>query len=278
MVKGKKEIPEQEILRYEGVGLLPAEHRPVREFPVKLVVNGRELATLIGSPHELRFLVAGFLRLQGFVKSLDDFLALSICEDMGVASVQIRGEVPETLRPVLTTGCGSGITFSIPAPPVEKSGGETRKFIPAAIFALMDELARRAGRYRSHGGIHSAAVGDGTALILYAEDIGRHNTLDRIAGEALLRGIDLVGKLLITSGRVSSEMVAKASSLGISLIASRTSPTDIAARLCQTAGITLLGYVRGGKFNVYAHPARLDVPMAEGGTSPPGVNWPDVLI
>jgi FdhD protein len=262
MGKGVKENQQEEILRYEGEGLVPAEHRPVREFPVKLVVNGRELATLIGSPHELRFLVAGFLRLQCFVKSLDDFLALSICEDIGVASVQLRGEVPERLRPVLTTGCGSGITFSLPSPPSETAGGDGRKFMPAAVFALMDELARRAGRYRSHGGIHSAAVGDGATLILYAEDIGRHNTLDRIAGEALLRGVDLAGKFLVTSGRVSSEMVAKASSLGISLIASRTSPTDMAVRLCSAAGIALLGYVRGGKFNVYAHPELLDIPPA----------------
>ncbi len=247
------------VLRYDQGELLPVEHQPVQEFPVKLVVNGRELATLIGSPHELRFLVAGFLRLQGFVKSLEDFLALSICEDVGVASVQLRGELPEALRPVLTTGCGSGITFSLPVQPIGKSGGEGGCFTPAAVFALMDELARRAGRYRSHGGIHSAAVGDGASLILYAEDLGRHNTLDRIAGEALLRGIDLAGKLLVTSGRVSSEMAAKSASLGISLIASRTSPTDMAARLCRTAGIGLLGYVRGGRFNIYAHPHRLDI-------------------
>src|SRR5512146_2505820 len=185
MGKGVKENQQEEILRYEGEGLVPAEHRPVREFPVKLVVNGRELATLIGSPHELRFLVAGFLRLQGFVKSLDDFLALSICEDVGVASVQLRDEVPETLRPVLTTGCGSGITFALPVAPAGKGRGEGRRFTPAAVFALMDELAHRARRYRSHGGIHSAAVGDGGSLILYAEDLGRHNTLDRIAGEDL---------------------------------------------------------------------------------------------
>ncbi len=257
-----KEHQDWEILRYEGGELLPAEHRPVQEFPVKLVVNGRVLATLIGSPHELRFLVAGFLRLQGFVKSLDDFLVISICEDAGVASVQLRGEAPENLQPVLTTGCGSGITFSLPALPPAKPGGETRKFTPVAVFALMDELARRASRYRSHGGIHSAAVGDSTDLILYAEDIGRHNTLDRIAGEALLRGIDLGGKLLVTSGRVSSEMAAKAAAIGISLIASRTSPTDMAARLCASAGIILLGYVRGGKFNVYANPDLLDIPSS----------------
>lgn len=118
----------------------------------------------------------------------------------------------------------------------------------------MEELARKAENYRSHGGIHSAAVGDEDGMILYAEDIGRHNTLDRIAGEALFKGISLSGKALVTSGRVSTEMVAKAVQLGISLIASRTSPTDMAVRICEEAGITLIGYLRSGKFNVYCHP------------------------
>jgi FdhD protein len=124
----------------------------------------------------------------------------------------------------------------------------------------MEELAKKAEGYRSHGGIHSAAVGetDGT-LLLFAEDLGRHNTLDRIAGEALFRGIDLAGKLLVTSGRVSTEMAAKAARLGMALIASRTSATDHAVRLCEAAGIGLVGYVRGGKFTVYAHPQQLAV-------------------
>jgi FdhD protein len=265
MVKLPDKADAGQVFRY-GEGMLsPVEHRPVREFPVKLVVNGRELATLIGSPHELRFLVAGFLRLQGFVAGVDDFMALAICEDVGVASVTIRGEVPEQLRPILTTGCGTGVTFSLPdnadATRLVRGGG---KFSPAAVLDLMDELFRRAEKYRSQGGIHSAAVGEGGSLLLYAEDIGRHNTLDRIAGEALFKGIDLAGKILVTSGRVSSEMAAKAAVLGIALVASRTSPTDMAVRLCNAAGIVLAGYVRGGKFNVYCHSELLELTHGEG--------------
>ena len=233
----------------------------VREHPLALTVNGRELATLVASPHELRFLVAGFLRLQGFVESLDDFLMLSVCDDFGVANVRIKRELPERLRPVLTSGCGTGITFDLPSP---EGRGEAlprpAPVRPDAVFRLMEELVKKAEGYRSHGGIHSAAVGepDGT-LLLWAEDLGRHNTLDRIAGEALFKGIDLAGKLLVTSGRVSTEMAAKAARLGIALIASRTSATDQAVRLCEQAGIGLVGYVRGGKFTVYAHPQQLAV-------------------
>ena len=246
------------VQRFSKGGLTAIEHTPVKEFPIKLIVNGRELATLIASPHNLRFLVAGFLRLQGFVKSVEDFQMLAVCEDMSVANVQIAHELPEHLTPVLTSGCGTGITFTLPETP--KRGDKAaidRVFPPADVFALMEELAGRTEQYKAHGGIHSAAVGMGSSLLLFAEDIGRHNTLDRIAGEALFKGMDLYGTMLAVSGRVSSEMASKAVMLGIALIASRTSPTDMAVRICASAGITLLGYVRRDAFNVYCHPELL---------------------
>jgi FdhD protein len=122
----------------------------------------------------------------------------------------------------------------------------------------MSQLSQKADHYKSHGGIHSAAIGRNGAMMLYAEDLGRHNTFDRIAGEALFRGINMSGAELVTSGRVSTEMVAKASLMGISVIASRTSPTDMAITLCEQAGICLVGYVRGGSFTVYSHPEMID--------------------
>lgn len=234
--------------------LTPRQAALVREYPLRLIVNGREIATLIASPHELHLLVAGFLRLQGFVTSVDDFLVLSICEEFGTASVRIRGEIPEQLRPVLTSGCGSGITFAMPDEIQPRVVGGGEPVAPSQVFSLMERLALKAEQYRTHGGIHSAAAGRNGELLLYAEDLGRHNTIDRIAGEALLKGIDLSGCQLVTSGRVSTEMAAKAAQLGVSLIASRTSPTDMAVKLCEQAGICLAGYVRGASFFIYSHP------------------------
>ena len=231
----------------------------VAEYPVPLVVNGQEMATLVASPHELNFLVAGFLRLQGFISQLSDIEMLSVCQDFGGANVRIKGELPQRLKPVLTSGCGTGITFATPA--ATQVAAENR-YAPEQIFALMDELGKRAQRYRSHGGIHSAAVGDGKKMLLYAEDLGRHNTLDRIAGEALFKGIDLNGLMLVTSGRISTEMAAKAAQLGIVLLASRTSPTDMAVRLCDESGLTLIGYLRAATFQLYTHPERLLIPAA----------------
>jgi FdhD protein len=255
----------EKLFMFQKGRLEPLESQIVNEFPLKLLVNGREIATLIASPHDLRFLVAGFLRLQGFVDSAADFHMLSVCEDFGVANVRIRGEVPGELRPVLTSGCGTGVTFNLETGPREwdgRCGGGI--FRPEAVFRLMEGLARQAEGYKSHGGIHSAAVGDKDGkLILYAEDLGRHNTLDRIAGEALLKGIALEGAFLVTSGRVSTEMAVKAARLGVALIASRTSPTDMAVRICREAGIALIGYARGGKFTVYNGAERIDISASE---------------
>ncbi len=254
------------VYRYEKGKVRAVEHEPVKEFPLSLIVNGRELATLIASPHDLRYLVAGFLRLQGFVESVDDFQMLSVCEDFGVANVIIKGELPEKLKPALTSGCGTGITFNLhqKMAVTEKQEASTKRhFAPDDLYALMEKLSRMAGEYRKSGGIHSAAVGEGRTILLHSEDIGRHNTLDRIAGEALLKGIDLSGKVLLTSGRVSTEMVTKAAMLGISLIASRTSPTDLAVHLAGEAGITLIGYLRSSGFNVYTLPESLSIAAEE---------------
>lgn len=246
------------MLRYEKGVLSEIPDDMPAEYPLKLTVNGREIATLVSSPHELRFLVAGFLRTQGFVKETGDFLAMGVCDESGEANVRIRGDIPERLTPVLTSGCGTGISFSFNAGAPKGAPAEVT-FTPEAIFAMMREMARLSVRYGRHGGIHSAAVSDGTRILLHAEDLGRHNTIDRLAGQALLTGIDLTGCLLLTSGRVSTEMAAKAASFGVALIASRTSPTDMAVRICREAGIGLAGYVRSDSFRIAACPERVQL-------------------
>ena len=104
------------IYQFKNDGLAAKERSVAQEFPLRLTVNGRELATLIASPHQLNFLVAGFLRNQGFANHLDDFLQLGICADFGDARVRLKREIPERLKPTLTSGCGTGITFNLPIP------------------------------------------------------------------------------------------------------------------------------------------------------------------
>lgn len=251
------------IHRYQEGKLQPAARPLVAEYPLQLTINKRPLATLIASPHQLNFLLIGFLKLQGMIETLDDIRCLGVCREQGAARAEIRGATPQGLRPTLTSGCGAGISFDLelrgePHQPL------TATYPAEAVFDLMRQLARRAELYGRHGGLHSAAVGNASGLLIHAEDLGRHNTLDRIAGEALCKGIDLRGCMLVSSGRISTEMVAKAARLGIGLIASRTSPTEAAVTLSRQAGITLIGYLRGDSFEVYTHPVQLALPTAAG--------------
>ena len=240
--------------RFANGQLLESERSVVQEFPVRLTVNGRELTTLISSPHQLNFLVAGFLRNQGFVETLDDFLCFGVCEDFGVANVRLAREIPAQLVPTLTSGCGTGISFNLDVTKLRPKHQQGVSYSPAAVLSLMQELNQQTELYRSHGGIHSAAVGDDSGLLIHAEDLGRHNTFDRLAGQALFQNVDLTGKMLVTSGRVSTEMVAKAVHLGIALIATRTSPTDKAIEICKATGTTMIGYLRGESFEIFSEP------------------------
>ena len=244
LVKGSREIVTRQV---------------VEEYPLRLRINGCELATLVCSPHQLNFLLAGFLHLQGFADSLDDILALGVCADFGLAEIRLKKELPEKLQPTLTSGCGTGISFNLPHHLLKESRTRQRNYSSDSLFLLMRQLAQKTELYRKHGGIHAAAVGDEDGLLLHTEDIGRHNTLDRLAGEALFRKVDLRDKMLITSGRISTEMVAKAARLGIGLLASRSSPTNRAIELCKQAGITLVGYLRGESLEVYSHPQHLQL-------------------
>jgi FdhD protein len=236
-----------------------AKRQVVAEYPLRLRVNGRDLATLVCSPHQLNFLLAGFFRLQGFIDSLEDILSMGVCDDYGLAELRIRTELPDRLEPTLTSGCGTGVAYNLPQNLLDLSQQRLRSYQSADLFKLMNDLQGLTEQYRSHGGIHSAAIGDDDGLLLHAEDIGRHNTLDRLVGEALFKGIELKDKMLVTSGRVSTEMVAKAARIGVGLIASRTSPTDKAIELCEQAGISLIGYLRGNNMEIYSHSEQLQL-------------------
>jgi FdhD protein len=184
---------------------------------------------------------------------------MGVCSEYGLAELRLRAELPEQLQPTLTSGCGTGISYNLPQNLLNTAHKRPRGYSSEGLFHLMKELHGQAEQYRSHGGIHSAAIGDADGLLLYAEDIGRHNTLDRLAGEALFKGIEAQDKMLVTSGRISSEMVAKAARLGVGLMASRTSPTDKAIELCEQAGITMVGYLRGSSMEIYSHPQQLQL-------------------
>jgi FdhD protein len=245
-------------VRYEG-GEGKRMARPlVREAPWTIHVDGQEVVTLYCTPDKLNFLALGFLAAEGIIDSLADVLLLQVCEDQeGVINVTLNGrDLSLRGRPIVLSGCGRGITFddlSASHPALESS-----LQIPATqISGLMRDLRHEAEIHQSVGGTHASALADESALLVVAEDVGRHNTLDKIRGECLFRGIPTRDRMLLTTGRVSSEMVAKAVKMEVPIVASRSTPTDLAVELARDWEMTVVGYVRGDRLNVYTRPDRV---------------------
>lgn len=236
----------------------PLEKPVVRETAWTIYVNGQELVTILCTPNKMNFLILGFLASEGIIQSLDDVAVLRICEDEGnVVEVRLRDEnlsLPK--KRVLLSGCGGGITFE------DLKANHARltsslAVTPAQISRLMRDLQKSAEVYRTAGGIHASALSDGERLLIVAEDVGRHNTLDKIRGECIYHHIPTKDRIILTTGRISSEMVNKAVRMEVPVVVSRTSPTDLAIRLAESWEMTVIGYVRGKKMNVYTWPERV---------------------
>lgn len=250
------------VLQWRDGALSAAEAPVVREVPVTLRLNGREIITLLASDDALEFLAAGFLKAEGFVTRREDILAIRV--DPSGETVDVDAATVDTLalklleRRTVTSGCGKGTTFTHAidalqaqaAPPGPRVGaGQVRR--------LVEQLLRGSELYRQAGGVHSAALATPEAIVIFRDDIGRHNAVDKIHGECFLRGIPVADKILLTTGRISSEILVKAAKLGVPILVSRSSPTELALDLAERTGITVIGQVRGGGLTVYAGQERV---------------------
>ena len=229
----------------------------VREQPLTVYVNGERFLTLLCSPFDLEPLVLGYLWMEKVIAGLDEVTGLSVSEVDGRADVTLTRPVTLPTERILTSGCGGGITFRID-PRLFPRVRSTLKVKPEALAARLHDLLRDARHYHASRGIHGAALADADRVLLVAEDVGRHNAVDKLKGLALLRGLPTDDRILLSTGRVSSEMLLKAARMRVPLIASRTSPTEMAVALAEQLGITVAGYVRGDGLNLYAGDA-LDV-------------------
>jgi len=142
---------------------------------------------------------------------------------------------------------------------VNEIGWDGEKLEPLQIVQIFREFIASADMHNQAGGLHASALTDGKTILALVEDIGRHNTLDKIAGKILLEKIIPAKRIILTSGRVSSEMLQKSARLQAEVIVSRTSPTSNSIMLAENWGITLIGYARGDRFTVYSHPERINL-------------------
>jgi len=242
--------------RYTADSITTLEKEVVREIPVTVYINGRELVTFLCTPHNLRYLVLGFLYLEGIIGSLDEIALLRVCDEEEMVEVRLTHDVELPTRRVLTSGCGGGTTFADLTMQTSKIDSALQ-VTPSQVLGLMRQLYGKAELYRATGGVHTSALSDGQQLLVVASDVGRHNTLDKIQGQCLLEGIDTRNRILLTTGRLSAEMLNKAARMQVPVLVSRTSPTDLAVEMAKAWDITLIGYARGEQIHVYSGEERV---------------------
>ena len=137
--------------------------------------------------------------------------------------------------------------------------------LPDQVGVLVNQLFESQQLYRQSGGVHTSGLSNGETFIAVAEDIGRHNTLDKLAGICLMDDITSDRKIILTTGRISSEMLQKSARMSVSILISRTSPSSLSVKLARRLGVTVIGYARRNRFNLYSHPERIISGSDDGG-------------
>lgn len=249
-------------VRFVGDQLEAVDASVIGELRFTIYVEDRELVTLMCSAWQLRPLVVGFLYLEGLIESVDDLELLRVCLEDRLAEVRLAKGFPDVPpRKILTSGCTGGVSFGKYLDDIEqfRLPGDDVSVAPHRMYALLRALYDNSRLYRTSGGVHTSIFveRDGIEPRFVAEDIGRHNTLDKLQGMALLEGVATRGGVILASGRVSSEMLFKAAIMRVPVVGSRTSPTNLALAVADRLNITVCGYLRQGSMNVYTHPERI---------------------
>ena len=260
MENGFERFPVSRFTKESGKSIV--EETVAREFMATIYLNGEELATLLCSPRELNYLAVGFLASEGLLAKKEEIKSMEVDDKLGVVRVETeRGRDSDSrfFSPrLITSGCGGGATFySVADAGIPKVESAMR--IPADdVFALVNQFQHGSELYLATHGVHSAALSDGKSILLFSDDIGRHNAVDKIFGRCLLEGVSTDGRVIISSGRISSEILHKVAKRGIPIVVSISVPTNMGIKIADELGITLIGSVRGKKMNVYTNDWRVN--------------------
>lgn len=232
------------------------ENFVIVEKPVSLFVNNELWLTFMCTPNQLEALACGFLFNEGVISTKNELVDIHICESGEIIDVWLNHGALKPEEWKRTSGCTGGYTGTdIMALKPEILNGESIQ--ARRINEMVERLFDAQDLYRKAGGVHTSILSDGQETNIMVEDVGRHNSLDKLAGRLLLEDIEISRKIILTTGRISSDMLQKAARIGASFVISRTSPTSLSIELAHKWGITLIGYARRNRFNLYTHPGRI---------------------
>jgi FdhD protein len=250
------------IVRVTATGREEREDTVVREGSLTIYLNNRELVTVLCSPAELDALAVGFLFSEGLLRGRQDIKDVEVDAAKGmvrvatVDSIELDGgRFPR--RAVASSGSRGAAVLS--AADVEGLAEvESVMTVKAGeVLALVEGFQHRSPTFLKTRGVHSAALCDNQKILVFAEDIGRHNAIDKVFGRCMLDGLPTSDRIAITSGRVSSEILLKVARRQVPIIVSVAAPTDVGVALADELGMTLVGFVREQRMNVYTHDWRI---------------------
>lgn len=257
----EKGTQEWKMIRVEEGSFIEAVDVVAEEYPLTIVINGTEFATMVCTPLNLKELVVGFLASEGVIRKSDEIQDLSIDEDRGFAYVETLHEVKldhyDTKR-WIGSCCGKSRAFYF-----RNDATTARTVVDEFTIAsekcltLMKDFQKGAQMFQETGGVHQAALASQDGIVVQFADIGRHNALDKLFGHLLLYPENRKGKVVIFSGRISSEVLLKVSKMRVGCLLSKSAPTNLALQLASDLNITAVGFIRGRRMNVYTHPSRI---------------------
>jgi FdhD protein len=232
-----------------------------QEVPLTIEANDKELATLLCSPEHIENLVTGFLYTSGIIQNLSQLKSLIIDEERWKVNVTIEGDgLADDLvfKRIYTSGCGKGVIFSNPLDLINRVQIISDfKVSSQVIREFMKTFQKQSQEHQLTHGIHSAALASQDEIMIYRDDIGRHNAIDKVVGVALSNNIGFADKFILTSGRISSEILSKALRCRMPVIAAIGAPTNQAVKLARQVGLTIVGLVRGPKMIVFSGEERI---------------------
>ncbi len=236
-----------ETVQITGGQRIGAVEAITEEIPLTIETARGELATLLASPGDLKNLVTGFLYTSGVIRDVADIKSLVIDGERFRAVVELDNPEEELpFRRVYTSGCGKGVIFHNPMDVLNRSPLDDGFTVSGGrLFELMAGFLKGSNEHKHTRGVHSAALASNEEILVFRDDIGRHNAIDKIIGEALSQGWTLTDKMILTTGRVSSEILSKLLRCRIPLIAAAGSPTNQAVKLARVANLTLAKLARG---------------------------------
>jgi FdhD protein len=231
-----------------------------KETTFTILLNKKKLVTLNCSPEKYKFLGLGFLYTSGILQKKEDIISLDINEKQGLMDIKIKG-VSLSSENIINSNLWIGsYQQSEEQEETPLSIDTSLKICSNLVYFLISEMQKKANFFKLTGGVHSCALADKNgSIILFSEDISRYNTIDKILGETFVNDITTEDKIILTSCRITSGILRKIIIGKLPIVISRAAPTDLAIKLAQRVGITLIGFVRGERMNIYTHPERIEV-------------------